>query len=76
MTGSPLAQRLLNLVGPFLGLAIVIAVFGWLSYQPGEPLAYLSIENVKKVSVQTAVLATCGIGMTIVIISEIGRAHV
>jgi ribose/xylose/arabinose/galactoside ABC-type transport system permease subunit len=59
----------LNLLGPFLGLAIVLAIFSWLNYQPDRPFVYLSADNVKKVAIQTTILATCGIGMTLVIIS-------
>lgn len=66
---SSIAYRVLNLVGPFLGLAMVLLVFSWLSYDPDRPFIYLSGDNVKKVAVQTTVLATCGIGMTLVIIA-------
>lgn len=69
MIHSPWARRLLNLVGPFLGLIIVLTLFSWLTYEPGRPFVYLSAENIKKVSLQTTVLATCGLGMTLVIIS-------
>jgi ribose/xylose/arabinose/galactoside ABC-type transport system permease subunit len=69
MTNLPWVRRLVNLVGPFLGLIIVLSLFSWLTYEPGRPFVYLSAENVKKVSLQTTVLATCGLGMTLVIIS-------
>ena len=69
MIHSPWARRLLNLVGPFLGLIIVLSLFSWLTYEPDRPFVYLSAENIKKVSLQTTVLATCGLGMTLVIIS-------
>jgi ribose/xylose/arabinose/galactoside ABC-type transport system permease subunit len=68
MIHAPWFRRLMNLVGPFLGLMIVLALFSWLTYEPGRPFVYLSAENIKKVSLQTTVLATCGLGMTLVII--------
>lgn len=69
MTMAPSARRLANLTGPFLGLIVVLVLFSWLTYEPGRPFVYLSTENIKKVSLQTTVLATCGLGMTLVIIS-------
>jgi ribose/xylose/arabinose/galactoside ABC-type transport system permease subunit len=68
MADTPWVRRLINLVGPFLGLIIVLALFSWLTHEPGRPFIYLSPENIKKVSLQTTVLATCGLGMTLVII--------
>ena len=57
---------MLNLVGPFLGLMMVIAVFTVLT---GKPETYLSADNLKSIVVQSTIIATCGIGMTLVIIS-------
>lgn len=60
----PGAQSLMQLLGPFLGLAVVITIFSIL-----VPEHFLSIRNFETVSVQTVVVGLGAIGMTFVIIS-------
>ncbi len=57
-------RRVLDLVGPFVGLALVIALFSVLS-----PDAFLSAYNAKTVATQTVIVGLGAIGMTFVIIS-------
>ncbi len=59
-------KRWLGFLGPFLGLALVIAVFAILSESPGR---YLSVPNVRIVLAQTVIVALGAIGMTLIIIS-------
>jgi ribose/xylose/arabinose/galactoside ABC-type transport system permease subunit len=69
---GPAAARALNLAGPFLGLLLVLVVFSWLSYDGRlGPFGqrYTSTDNLKAVAVQTTILATCAVGMTLVVIS-------
>ncbi len=56
----------LRWLGPFLGLALVIAVFALLS---DEPARYLSPFNLRIVLSQTVIVALGAIGMTIIIVS-------
>jgi ribose/xylose/arabinose/galactoside ABC-type transport system permease subunit len=56
----------LRATGPFLGLALVIAVFAIIS---GEPGRYLSPSNLRIVLTQTVIVALGAIGMTVIIIS-------
>ncbi len=53
-------------LGPFLGLALVIAIFAILSDSPGQ---YLSLRNFRIVFSQTVIVALGAIGMTIIIVS-------
>ncbi len=76
-------RRLANLLGPFLGLAAVIAFFAaaelvqsfWRSGQtPGEFLSsyhstFCTIRNVQTVLVQTATVAVAALGMTMIIVA-------
>jgi ribose transport system permease protein len=54
----------LRLLGPFLGLVLVIALFGSL-----RPEFFLSAENFRKVATQTVIVGLCTLGMTFVIVS-------
>lgn len=54
----------LQIVGPFLGLLLVIGVFSLLTDRD----KYLSVSNVRQIAIQTAIIGTCGIGMTLIII--------
>src|SRR5712692_9431308 len=56
----------LGRLGPFLGLALVIAVFALLTNSPDR---YLSIANFRIVLSQTVIVALGAIGTTIIIIS-------
>ncbi|HMJ13197.1 MAG TPA: ABC transporter permease [Polyangiaceae bacterium] len=60
---SPLA-RLLALLGPFLALVLVVALFAWLA-----PEQFLSSYNLKTVAVQTVLVGLGAIGATFVIVS-------
>lgn len=59
-------SRWLRGLGPFLGLALVIAVFAIIS---GNPARFLSPVNLRIVMAQTVIVAVGAIGMTIIIIS-------
>ena len=56
----------LRSLGPFLGLALVIAVFAIIS---GNPARFLSPVNLRIVMAQTVIVAIGAIGMTVIIIS-------
>jgi ribose transport system permease protein len=58
--------RWLRALGPFLGLALVIAVFAIIG---GDPARYLSPSNLRIVLTQTVIVAMGAIGMTVIIIS-------
>jgi len=57
-------KRALAVLGPFLALAFVIALFAVLL--PGQ---FLSAYNLKTVATQTVIVGVCAIGMTFVIVS-------
>lgn len=57
-------QMFWQLLSPFIGLAIVVAIFSIL-----VPDSFLSVRNLQTVSVQTVVVGLGAIGMTFVIIS-------
>jgi ribose transport system permease protein len=61
-----LFRRWLTILGPFLGLALVILFFAVLT---GSPEKYLSPFNIRIVLSQTVIVAIGAIGMTIIIIS-------
>lgn len=63
---ASLLRRWLRLLGPFLGLILVIAIFAGLSDNPGR---FLSPGNVRIVLAQTVIVALGAVGMTIIIIS-------
>lgn len=56
----------LRVLGPFLGLVLVIGIFAVLSDNPGR---YLSLPNLRIVLAQTVIVALGAIGMTMIIIS-------
>lgn len=51
---------------PFAGLILVVLLFQFLTRDTGG--AYLSQSNLKTIAVQTAIIATCGVGMTLIIV--------
>lgn len=57
-------RRALAVLGPFLALAFVVALFALLL--PGQ---FLSAYNLKTVATQTVIVGVCAIGMTFVIVS-------
>jgi ribose transport system permease protein len=56
--------RLGQLLGPFIGLALVLAIFSIL-----EPERFLSAYNLKTVATQTVIVALGAMGMTFIIVS-------
>lgn len=60
--GRSAASR--ELLGPAIGLALVLAIFGVL-----EPERFLSLHNVKTVANQSVIVALGAIGMTLIMIS-------
>lgn len=61
---APRSRRWLQLAGPFLGLAAVIALFAALA-----PEGFLSVYNFKTLAAQTVIVGLGAIGMTFVIVS-------
>ncbi len=59
-------SRTLRIVGPFVGLALVVAFFAAAS---GDPARYLSAGNLRIVLTQTVIVALGAIGMTVIIVS-------
>jgi ribose/xylose/arabinose/galactoside ABC-type transport system permease subunit len=59
-----MVKRAIELLGPFLALALVIVLFAVLL--PGQ---FLSAYNLKTVATQTVIVGVCAIGMTFVIVS-------
>src|ERR1041385_6497261 len=59
-------KRWLDLLGPFIGLFAVIAVFAIISAAPGQ---FLSAANLRIIFAQTVIVAIGAIGMTGIIIS-------
>jgi len=64
--GRSSLRRWLSILGPFLGLALVVAVFAILT---GSPEKFLSPFNIRVVLSQTVIVAISAIGMTIIMIS-------
>jgi ribose transport system permease protein len=62
--GRQRTQRILQVLGPFLGLAAVIALFAVLA-----PEGFLSVYNFKTLAAQTVIVGLGAIGMTFVIVS-------
>src|SRR5215471_1790359 len=60
------ARQWLARVGPFLGLAGVILIFGLIS---GAPERYFSVNNFRIVFSQTVIVGLGAIGMTVIIVS-------
>lgn len=58
-------RRWLDRLGPFLGLAVVIAAFALMS---DSPESYLAVRNLRIVLSQTVIVAIGAIGMTMVVI--------
>ena len=66
-TGSR-TQHLLNTLGPFLGLLLVLVLFALLLKDDARK-AFLSYPNLKLILTQTVVIAIAAIGMAVIIIS-------
>ncbi len=65
-TGSKRIRVLLNVLGPFLGLLLVILIFSLL---PQVQERFLRLGNFKSVATQSVIVALGALGMTYVIIS-------
>src|SRR3954447_19026793 len=63
---STTRRRLLNILGPFLGLILVVGVF---SLSPTVRPYFLTGANFKIILTQTVIVATGTLGMTIIIVS-------
>lgn len=57
---------MIRILTPFIGLALVILIFGVLT---GSLIQYLSVPNVRIVLAQTVIVAIGAIGMTLIIVS-------
>jgi ribose/xylose/arabinose/galactoside ABC-type transport system permease subunit len=70
---SRTAGRRLNVLGtalgPFLALALVAGFFAIADSLKEQPGNFLSVRNLRTISVQTATVAVAALGMTVVIIS-------
>lgn len=58
--------RLGALIGPFLGLLLVVSLFGLL---PSSSARFLTWDNARTVAVQTVIVGTAALGMTLIIIA-------
>lgn len=68
----PAARRRLNwltILGPYLGLLLVVAVFGYLTWQEGRAQIFLSLGNLRLVTLHATVTAAVAVGMTLIMIS-------
>src|SRR5262249_39093415 len=59
----------LTWLGPYLGLALVVALFSYLTWQRGELWNFLSLDNLRLIVVHSSIGAAVAIGMTWVMIS-------
>ena len=60
------SQQLLAVLGPFIGLALVIFLF---SLSPSIRATFLSLDNFRGVATQTVIVGLGALGMTLIIIS-------
>ncbi len=59
-------RRVLNALGPFLGLLLVVALF---SLKPEVRASFLTLTNFKFIVTQTVVVGIAALGMTLIIVS-------
>jgi ribose/xylose/arabinose/galactoside ABC-type transport system permease subunit len=52
--------------GPFLGLVLITALFAWLTLDSGR---FITLENWQTIAVQSVIVATAALGMTIIMIA-------
>ena len=64
-TGSGL-KKITGLIGPFIGLILVISIF---SLMPEVSDRFLNLANIKSVATQSVIVALCALGMTMIIVS-------
>ena len=60
----------LNVVGPFLGLLLVIGLF---SIRPEVRAGFLTGGNFKIIFTQTVIVASCALGMTMMLLGSVGQ---
>jgi ribose transport system permease protein len=60
---------LLAILGPYVGLLLVIAFFSYLTWRRGRLDLFLSAGNLKLMAVHAAIPATVALGMTMIMIS-------
>jgi ribose transport system permease protein len=61
--------EVLSLLGPYLGLFLVIALFSVLLWQRGQLDRFLSLSNWKLITVHASIVAAVAVGMTLIMIS-------
>jgi ribose transport system permease protein len=61
--------KLVTLLGPYLGLFLVVGLFAVLTWRRGELDSFLSVGNLQLMAVHAAIPATVALGMTVVMIS-------
>jgi ribose transport system permease protein len=59
----------LSFLGPYIGLALVLAFFSYFTWQRGALHLFLSLDNFKLIAVHAAIPATVALGMTMIMIS-------
>jgi ribose transport system permease protein len=59
----------LALLGPYLGLLVVIAFFSLLLWQRGELHRFLSLSNLRLITVHASITAAVAVGMTLIMVS-------
>jgi ribose/xylose/arabinose/galactoside ABC-type transport system permease subunit len=52
--------------GPFIGLVLITALFAWMTRHSGQ---FLSAENWQTIAVQTVIVGTAALGMTLIMIA-------
>ena len=66
MAGARSGRQVMALLGPFIGLALVILLF---SIPPAIRPTFLSLDNFRGVATQTVIVGLGALGMTLIIIS-------
>lgn len=59
----------LSVLGPFVGLALVVAIFSFLTWRKGTLDDFLAWENFRLIFTHAAIIAVAGLGMTIIMIT-------
>jgi ribose transport system permease protein len=68
-THTPSAWPWLSVLGPFVGLGLVIAIFSLLTSLNGNLDDFLSLGNFRLIITHTNIIAAAGLGMTIIMIT-------
>ena len=56
----------LTILGPFLGLIMTVALFAWMTRESGS---FMTVYNWRTISVQTVIVGTAALGMTLIMIA-------